>query len=242
MILTACLMAAALATSGCERVSDAAFGARVKSYLLEHPEVIEEAVTKLEEKKAEAAEAEAAEAQKSAAASLPKYRAALERDARDYVANPNGKITVTEFFDYHCGYCRRAAPEVIKLIAENPDVRFVFKEFPILSEDSHTAAALAIAAQKQGKYLSVHQGFYGPGRLTPEAMTVAIVQAGLNPDAIHKAAKDPAVLRHIDDNRKLAQALRIDGTPSFIVGDAIIAGADMDRLKFEIVKARAEAK
>src|SRR5688572_16332374 len=100
MILPTVLLAAALSASGCERISDAAFGARVRAYLIENPEVIEEAAIRLEEKRAET---EAAEAQKVSAELLPHHRAAIERDARDYVANPNGKITVTEFFDYNCG-------------------------------------------------------------------------------------------------------------------------------------------
>lgn len=236
MILICAVLAAALATSGCERLSDAAFGARVRSYLIEHPEVIEEAAIALEEKRAKGEEAEA---QRVSSILIPRHREAIERDKRDYVANPNGKITVTEFFDYHCGYCRQAAPEVIRLIAENPDVRFVFKEFPILSEDSHEAATLALAAQKQGKYLTAHRAFYGPGRLTPETRDAALAQAGLDPKGLKALAADPAITRHLQDNRKLAETLRINGTPTFIINDVVIPGADMERLKFEIAKARA---
>ena len=102
------LCAAALALSACDRVSDDAFGDRVRAYLLEHPEVIEEAVQKLNEKR----EAEAAQA---ATAALSEYRDELERDPRDFVANPDGDVTVVEFFDYRCGYCKLIAPEVQKL-------------------------------------------------------------------------------------------------------------------------------
>src|SRR6201999_4233380 len=98
--------------------------------ILEHPEIIEEAAIKLETKKAEEA---AAEAQRVSQVLIPRHREAIERDRRDFVANPSGKITVTDFFDYRCGYCRAAAPEVLRLIRENPDVRLVFKEYPILS-------------------------------------------------------------------------------------------------------------
>ena len=114
----------ALLLAGCnESLSDAAFGAKVRNYLLEHPEVLQEAVTKLQEKELAAA----ARSQKQAIADK---RRALERDPRDYVANPKGKVTVTEFFDYNCGFCKVAAPAIVQLIASNPDVRFVFKEYP----------------------------------------------------------------------------------------------------------------
>ena len=118
--------------------AEAAFGQSVRAYLLEHPEVIEEAVAKLQEKKQAEAATQAATAEADARKLIPHYRAELERDPRDFVANPDGKITVVEFFDYNCGYCKLAAPEVLKLIEENPDVRFVFKEFPIFGEASDT--------------------------------------------------------------------------------------------------------
>src|SRR5690349_3340447 len=123
-LTTIAALAAALSLAGCQKAEDAAFGQRVRAYLLQHPEVIREAVNKL-------AENDRIAAAKAASESMNKYRAQLERDPRDFVANPDGKITVVEFFDYRCGYCKLAAPEVVKLIQENPDVRFVFKEFPI---------------------------------------------------------------------------------------------------------------
>lgn len=234
MLIPGLLLVLALATGGCERLSDAAFGAKVRSYLLEHPEVIEEAAIALEERKY-------AQAQRETQIQLSRHREAVERDKRDFVANPKGKITVTEFFDYHCGYCRTAAPQVIRLIAENPDVRFVFKEYPILSADSRDIAAAALAAHRQGRYLSVHQAFYGPGRLTPEALDQAIASAGLDPAAIRTAAKDPAITRHLQDNYQLARTLGIDGTPTFIIGDTVIQGGDIERLRLEIAKARAKS-
>ncbi len=221
----------ALTLGGCERVSEEVFGARVRAYILEHPEVIEEAALRLEEKKANAD-------RRAAAAAIGPRRASIERDRRDYVANPNGKITVTEFFDYRCGYCKQAAPEVIRLIAENPDVRFVFKELPIFGGISDEAAAITLAAHKQGRYMSLYQAFFTPNNLTPEAMEMAILQSGLNPASLKAASKDSAITQHLADNQRLAKELRIDGTPTFIVGDALIAGADMEALKAEIAKLR----
>src|SRR5687768_3884100 len=136
------LLAGSLALSACNKPAEAdpAFGAKVRAYLLEHPEVIEEAVVKLRQK-------QMLEQAKASASTVSKYRQQLERDPRDVVINPNGEFTVVEFFDYRCGYCKVVAPEVVKLIQENPDVRFVFKEFPIFGEVSDSAAKLALTPQ-----------------------------------------------------------------------------------------------
>jgi protein-disulfide isomerase len=117
-------LAAAFSLTACQKAEDAAFGAKVHAYLMAHPEVLREAEVKLQQNDRVAA-------QKASTDAIAKYRGQLERDSRDFVANPGGKITVVEFFDYRCGYCKLAAPQVVELIQQNPDVRFVFKEFPI---------------------------------------------------------------------------------------------------------------
>src|SRR5690349_9644948 len=142
IVPTAVALSALLALTGCQKVEDEAFGARVRAYLLEHPEVLEEMVAKLEQKQ------QVAKA-KDTAAAVSRHRAQLERDPRDFVANPDGRITVVEFFDYNCGYCKLSAPEVVKLIQENPDVRFVFKEFAF--QTPHSVAAAKIALTPEGK-------------------------------------------------------------------------------------------
>ena len=173
LIPLAALLAAAAVSTGCEKVSDKAFGARVHSYLLAHPEVIEEAALKLEKTRAESADS-------ALKAKLVQNRPALERDKRDFVANPNGKITVVEFFDYRCGYCKKAAPEVVKLIAEHPDVRFVFKELPIFGEVSEKAAAVALAAKDDGRYLSVYNAFFATN-LTAESLSPTLAASRVWP-------------------------------------------------------------
>src|SRR4051812_24276348 len=105
---------AALALSACQPADDAAFGKKVHAYLMAHPEVIREAANKL-------AENERMASLKASTDAIGKYRGQLERDPRDFVANPNGKITVVEFFDYRCGYCKLAAPQIVSLIEQNPD-------------------------------------------------------------------------------------------------------------------------
>ena len=129
-------LAAALAITGCQKTEDAAFGAKVRSYLLAHPELLKEMATKLEAQ-------EQLKQQTASKDAVQKFRQRLERDPRDLVANPGGSITVVEFFDYNCGYCKLAAPEVVKLIKSNPDVRFVFKEFAFQTENSIAASRMA---------------------------------------------------------------------------------------------------
>jgi len=228
----AALSLAALTLAGCQKADDAAFGQRVRAYLLQHPEVIREAALKLNENDKLAAA-------KAATESMTKYRAQLERDPRDFVANPDGKITVVEFFDYRCGYCKVAAPEVMKLIAENPDVRFVFKEFPIFGEVSDTTAKIALTPQGKAKGLNLYSAWMGEKALDEAAVDRHLTGVGLDPAAVRKAASDPAIDRQILDTRALASALKIDGTPAFIVGNTIIPGADMAALRAAITQAKA---
>src|SRR5579862_3457949 len=145
----AAIAAAAVSLSACQKVDDA-FGEKVHAYLMAHPEVVREAAVKL-------AENDRLAALKASTVAIDKYRGQLERDSRDFVANPDGKITVVEFFDYRCGYCKMAAPEVIKLIAENPDVRFVFKEFPIFGEVSDTAAKIALTEPGKARGVELYK-------------------------------------------------------------------------------------
>src|SRR5580698_1841724 len=134
------LIACAVALAACDR-SDKAFDDRVHAYLVKHPEVIQEAADALQKKQQIRAAA-------MTEAAIGQSRQALERDPRDFVANPNGKITVTEFYDYRCPHCINAAPAVLKMIKTQPDVRFVFKEFPIFGDVSEHAALGALAVKR----------------------------------------------------------------------------------------------
>lgn len=223
--------ALALPLAACAKKPDDAFGQKVRAYLLEHPEVIEEAVQKLQENK-QAAAVEAAKA------SLGKYRAQLERDPRDFVANPDGKITVVEFFDYRCGYCKVSAPEVLKLIAENPDVRFVFKEFPIFGGESNLAAQVALSEPAKPKTLKLFEAFMAEKALDATSIDRHLRAAGIDPAAAKAAGASEPVQKHIADTRALAQALAIEGTPAFIIGDQVIPGADMAALRAAITEAK----
>ena len=225
-------LAAALALSACQKSPDAAFGQKVHAYLMAHPEVIREAAVKLNE-------SDRLAALKASTDSLEKYRGQLERDPRDFVANPGGRITVVEFFDYRCGYCKLAAPDVLKLIEENPDVRFVFKEFPIFGAVSDTAAKLALTPAAKARGLDLYRGWMTEKALDDAALDRQLTALGIDPAATRVAAQAPRIARQLLDTRTLAGALKIEGTPAFIVGQTMIPGADMAALRAAIAAAKA---
>jgi len=226
--------AAALALTGCQKAEDAAFGQKVHAYLMAHPEVIREAAQKLQEHDRLAAE-------KASTDAIAQHRGQLERDPRDFVANPDGKITVVEFFDYRCGYCKLAAPQVVELIKQNPDVRVVFKQFPIFGEVSDTAAKVALTREGKAKGVELYQTLMADKALNDEALDRHLAEVGIDAAQARKDAQHPLIDRQILDVHALAEALHIDGTPAFIVGDTMIPGADMPALKAAIAKARATA-
>ena len=228
---TLAVLSAAVALSACQKVDDAAFGQRVHAYLMAHPEVIREAAQKLQEN-------EQAAAAKASTQAIGKYREQLERDPRDIVINPNGKLTVVEFFDYRCGYCKLAAPEVVKLIQQNPDIRFVFKQFPIFGEVSDTAAKVALTPAAKPKALQLYQSWMAEKALDDTLLDRDLTVAGVDAAQARKASNDPAIERQILDTRALATSLKIEGTPAFIVGDTMIPGADMNALRAAIAAAR----
>jgi protein-disulfide isomerase len=238
-VLAAATAALTLGLTACqakttESPADKAFGEKVRAYLLTHPEILIEVSQKLQDKQNAAANDKTASA-------LQQHRQALERDPRDFVANPNGKITVTEFFDYRCGYCKLAAPEVVKLIKDNPDVRFVFKEFVIFGEASDAAARAALAAKDQGKYLEMYGRMMAEKSLDVAAVERIMGQAGLDVAKAKAAAGSAAMDQHVKDTHDLAVTLGVDGTPAFFVGDTVVRGADIDALKAAIAKAKKAA-
>ena len=230
--LSACA-ALALPLAACQKQPEDAFGQKVRAYLLEHPEVIEEAVVKLQQNKQ-------AQAQEAAKASLAKFRQQLERDPRDFVANPDGKITVVEFFDYRCGYCKASAPEVLKLIRENPDVRFVFKEFPIFGGESNIAAAVALSPAGMPKNIELFDRFMAEKSLDEAAIDRHLRAVGVDPAAARAGGAGKDVQQHIADNRQLAMALGIEGTPAFIIGEHMVPGADMQAVRAALAEAKGE--
>ncbi len=229
--------ALALSLSACGKTpsqiasGDPAFDAKVREYLLAHPEVIEEAMVKLQEQKQVAAADVLAKR-------IDTHRAKLERDPRDFVINPNGKLTVVEFFDYRCGYCKLAEPELAKIIQANPDVRFVFKEFVIFGAESEAAARAAIGSRAQGKYYDVHRRFMAEKALDGAALPRLMQASGVDVAKAATAGAQGAVTQQLADAHALAQTLGVEGTPAFFVGDVMIPGADMEALKEAIATAK----
>jgi protein-disulfide isomerase len=198
-------------------VDDAAFGQRVRAYLLAHPEVLQETAKRLDVKMADDERA----AERRGRAMLPKLRAAIERDPGDFVANPSGKITVTEFYDYRCPHCVNAAPRIVALVRARPDVRFVFKEMPIFGPLSEHAARAALAVKAAG---GDYVGFYA----------TMMAARGMTDGTIDALARQRGVISvpnrndHLARNAALFSQLALGGTPAFVVGNTIVYGEDMD--------------
>ncbi|HLZ82220.1 MAG TPA: DsbA family protein [Caulobacteraceae bacterium] len=229
--------ALALTLTACDsQTSDEAFGKRVRAYLLSHPEVLQEVGQRLDAKLA----AEQLSDLRRAEALLPSLRSAVERDPRDFVANPNGKITVTEFYDYRCPHCANAAPKVLSLIHDNPDVRFVFKEMPIFGPTSEHAARAALAVRKDGgDSLGLYEAFMSARPLRDGDIDQMARQKGARPGDLSPAAS-AAFNAQLADTSGLFYRLSLGGTPAFIVGDKIILGEDMPAVSAAVQKLRAK--
>jgi len=200
-----------------------ALGEIIKDYLVKNPEVLIEAQTALEAKM----EKEQAEKLKSFMAENAK---SIYRNADSPVAgDPNGDITVVEFFDYNCGYCKRGLPEVQKLIQMDKKVRFVFVELPILSKGSEETAKVALAAKRQGKYWEFHQAMLSAKGQANEASAMKVAEGlGLDMTKLKADYAGDAVKAELDGMKALAKKMQINGTPHFLVGDKSIPGAPED--------------
>jgi protein-disulfide isomerase len=192
----------------------------VKDYLVRNPEIFLEVQSALEIKMAK----DEADRTKKMVAEHAKeiYRA----PGAPVAGNPDGDITVVEFFDYNCGYCKRGFGEIAKLVEQDKNVRVVFKEFPILRDESEQAARVALAARMQGKYWEVHRDLIQTKGLVNEAVALKVAEAhGLDMAKLKADMASPEVKGEIDRVKELAQKLGINGTPHFLVGDQAIGGA-----------------
>jgi protein-disulfide isomerase len=223
-------VAAALAIAGCQRESEASFGERVRAYLLAHPEVLEEASQRLQQNE----EAKVQAGMRKAETQLPVLRAAVERDPRDFVANPNGKVTFTEFYDYRCPHCINMAPKIVALIKSRPDVRFVFKEMPIFGAQSDHAAYAALAVKKAGgDYLGMYQAFMAAEPLDDKTIDQIAIAHGAKAADIPPNAENTAQLAA---TKALFDKLGMDGTPGFVIGDHIFTGEPQEDLTSVVAK------
>lgn len=192
----------------------------VKDYLIQNPEIFLEVQSSLEAKMAK----DEADRTKAMVAEHGKeiYRAPNAPVA----GNPDGDITVVEFFDYNCGYCKRGFSEIAKLVEKDKNVRVVFKEFPILRDESEQAARVALAARMQGKYWEVHRDMISTKGLVNEAVGLKVAEAhGLDMAKLKADMASPEVKAELDRVKELARKLSINGTPHFLVGDRAIGGA-----------------
>ncbi len=201
-------------------------GEIIRAYLLENPEVIIEAVNAYSAR-------ERLAAQEHAKASARENLTALLDEKTAYVAGADpskAKVAVVELFDYHCSFCKRAADNVKKLAESDKDVKVIFRELPILRQESELAAEMALAAREQGKFLDFHFAMMNSGGvLTPERIEAIAKEQGLNVAALKTAAKDKSIAAAISENHRLADQMRTDGTPTFIV--ASLDGSYVDVLE-----------
>jgi len=208
----------------------------MRDYLTKNPEILVEMTTELD--KRQAAE-QAAQQQKT----ISENAAAIFRSPASHTAgNPDGDVSVVEFFDYNCGYCRRALPDVLKLTNDDGKIRLVLKELPIFGEDSEAAAKYALAADKQGKYFEMHQKLFSEsGKADKEKALRIGKELGLDMDKLEKDAEGDDVKKALDEAKELAQKLNLQGTPLFLIGDRIVPGAPddlYDQLKAKVVEVR----
>ena len=209
----------------------------VREYLLSHPELLLEVQQALDAKQKE----EQKVAQK---AIIDGAHDKIYRSAHDgIVGNPDGKVTIVEFFDYNCGYCKRAVEDMQALTAADPDLRFVLKEFPILGPDSQKASVVSMAFHNlmPEKYSEFHnQLLSGPGRAGDANAIRIAVSLGADEAKLRQAMKDPKITDIFNETYDLANKLAITGTPSYVVGNEVVFGAqglDVLNEKLAVVKA-----
>jgi protein-disulfide isomerase len=209
----------------------------VREVLVSNPEILIEAMNALETK-------QQAEAGKAAKAAIVANRKAIFEDGVSYVAgNPQGDVTIVEFFDYRCGYCKQVQPSLMTLLKEDSKVRLVLKEMPVLGPESVVAARAAVAAMEQdkgGKYLAFHNAMMEfRGQITEAEIFRLAGKAGLDTGKLKADMASPKVEQVLRANLALADTLGIQGTPGFVIGDQLVPGAiPLDTLRQLVKEAR----
>ncbi len=196
------------------------FEKRVRDYLLEHPEVILQSVQRLQDRQ----RVDATSQDQTAVAA---HADELFRDPETPIGgNLEGDVTLVEFFDYNCPYCRKVAPAMEAVERNDPGLRIAYKEFPILGPNSEFAARAALAAHRQGKYAELHKILMSSEGVVDEARVIAgATELGIDVTRLKADMEDPAIAAAINRNLELAQALRINGTPGFVIGEQVFRGA-----------------
>ena len=209
----------------------------VREYLIENPTVIVEALEALQERQ------QLSEQQASQGA-LTANKDSLLNDRRDpSIGSPDATVTVVEFFDYQCPYCKRMADDLVELAAEDSDLRIVFKEFPVFGDGSTLAARAALAADKQGKYTEFHLALMSlPGAPSENTITRLADRYGLDNERLRRDMASDEIEAAIQANYRLGQQIGVRGTPAFVIGGQLIPGAmSLDAMRDLIVRARDES-
>lgn len=207
---------------------------RIKNYLLDNPEVIVQSLRVLQTRQS------ASQANETKVLIESRSNEIFDDPDSPVGGNLNGDATLVEFFDYNCPYCRRMAPLIVDIERSDTELRIVYKEWPILGPGSKFAARAALASRKQGKYLEFHKAMMqADGRVTEDKVLEIASAVGIDTAQLRKDMEDPAIENAIRRNFELARALRITGTPSFVIGDEILRGAtNMDALQGYVTRAR----
>jgi len=200
----------------------------VRAYILDHPEILPEAMERLQDKE-------------NAKIIAPQRAAFVTPFAGAEAGNPKGDVTVVAFLDYACGYCRANLPTLAQLVASDPKIRIVYREFPVLGDESIVAARWALAAAEQGKFKPFHDALYAGGQLSQAEIEAAADKVGLDKVRARKFAFSPAVEREIAANHQLGEQLRARGTPVWVIGDRVIPGVT-DLASFQEAVKRAREK
>ncbi|MEJ7926086.1 DsbA family protein [Sphingobium sp. AN641] len=198
----------------------------VHDYILDHPEIIPQAVEKLQAKRM--------------SGTIDANRQAIETPfAGAWEGAARGDVVVAEFFDYACSYCRASLPDLSRLVGEDKGVKVVYRELPILSEHSSDAAKVSLLAAERGKYMPFHKALYGAGRVTRDTIFAAAASVGIDRKAAEAAMTASRYDGEIQSNIALAQKLQATGTPTFVIGGQVLSGAvGYDALKAAVAAAR----
>ncbi|MBA3519841.1 MAG: DsbA family protein [Rhizobiales bacterium] len=208
----------------------------IRDYLIANPEVIEEAINALRAKR----EAETVASQTKMIEE--RQHLIFDSEHQMVLGNPAGAITLVEFFDYNCGYCKRAVPDMNALMEANPDLRIVMKEFPILSEGSVQAARVSVAVKDLSpeRFLEFHSELFSrPGQADGGKALEIARDLGLDTEALQAAVNRDDVTRNLQEVQQLAQTLGISGTPSYVIGRELVPGAaGFDALQAKVAAMR----
>lgn len=208
----------------------------VRDYIRTNPEIVEKALMALEEQRRQQAAAQQSKAVGELADKI------FRSPHQAVIGNPEGKVTLVEFFDYNCAYCKRAMADMQALLKANPDLRMVMKEFPILSQESVDAARLSVAVKDVApeRYLEFHEELLGrPGQADRDKALQVARDLGLDVAALEEAARQPSVDENLLEAQGLARALNISGTPSYVIGGEVVPGAvGFDALQDKVAAAR----